>query len=285
MRKAIPYLLLIPILTLLSLLILIPEIWALFLSLTEYAPGKKPIYVGLKNYVEIIRDPAFWNALLNNIIFVSGAVFFEFLVGLGSALLLNHRFPLQRLWVSLLVAPYAISPVVACVIWIYILNPSYGIVNYILSLFRIQPVSWFGSIIPSFIAIIIVDAWKYYPFIMIIAYSALTSLPQEIFEAASIDGTTGWQSFRYITFPLITPALLVALTFRLIFALRTFGIIWILTEGGPSRGTEILSVYLYKESFRYFNFGRGSTIAVFMLIMTTLFSIFVIRETYKRMFL
>jgi len=285
MRKAIPYLLLIPILALLSLLILIPEIWALFLSLTEYAPGKKPIYVGLKNYVEIIHDPAFLNALLNNIIFVSGAVFFEFLVGFGSALLLNHRFPLQRLWVSLLVAPYAISPVVACVIWIYILNPSYGIVNYILSLFRIQPVSWFGSIIPSFIAVIIVDVWKYYPFIMIIAYSALTSLPQEIFEAASIDGTTGWQSFRYITFPLITPALLVALTFRLIFALRTFGIIWILTEGGPSRGTETLSVYLYKESFRYFNFGRGSTIAVFMLIMTTLFSIFVIKETYKRIFL
>lgn len=279
-----PYWLLIPVLTLLSLVILIPEIWSLFLSFTKYAPGDRPVYVGLKNYAEIVQDPRFLNALFNNLTFLAAVISLEFLVGFGSALLLNHKFPLQKLWVSLVIAPHAISLVVACVIWRYILDPSYGIVNYSLSLFGISQVRWFGSVIASFIPIVIVDVWKYSPFIMVIAYSALTSLPPGVFEASNIDGANDWQTFRLITFPLITPALLVAVVFRLIFALRTFGIVWILTGGGPGCGTEILSIYLYKESFRYFRFGRGSTVAWLMLIITALLSIYVVKKMYKRMF-
>jgi len=277
-------LLLAPVLGLLLLIIVVPEIWALFLSFTKYEPGTKPVYVGLRNYIEIIRDRFFIQALLNNVFFVAVVVSLELLVGLGSALLLNHRFPLQRLWVSLLIAPYCVSLVVACVIWRYMLNPSYGVVNYTLSSLGLSPLAWFGTVVPSFLAVIIVDVWKFSPFLMVIAYSALTALPLEVLEASNIDGASGWATFQFITLPLITPALLVGLIFRVIFALRTFGIIWILTQGGPGHGTEVLSIYLYKESFRYFHFGKGSAVAWFMLIITALFSISIVKRMYKRMF-
>jgi len=278
------YMLLVPVLTLLSVVILIPEIMAFFLSFTTYSPGDVPVFVGFKNYIEILKDRYFLNALVNNLIFLASIICFEFLVGFGIALLLNHGFRLQRLWVSLVIAPYAISPVVAVVIWRYMLDPNYGFINFIISSIGFKPVLWLGSNLTSFIPIILVDVWRFSPFITIIAYAALVSLPIELFEVANIDGASRWQSFRFVTLPLIAPALMVAIVFRVIFALREFGIIWILTQGGPGRGTEILSVFLYKESFRYHHFGRGATIAVFMLIITALLSINLVRKMYRRMY-
>jgi len=280
-RVSLALLMLAPMLALLTIVIVVPEIWAFFLSFTKYEPGCVPVYVGLRNYIEIIHDKFFANALFNNLIFVAVVVVLEFLIGLGSALLLNHRFPLQKLWVSLLIAPYCISLVVACVMWRYMLDPSYGFVNYTLSLFGMEPLPWFGKVLPSFAGVVIVDVWKFSPFIMVIAYSALVAMPQEVIEAANIDGATGWKTFRFIIFPLITPALLVGLVFRIIFALRTFGIIWILTRGGPARGTEILSIYLYRETFRYYHFGRGSAIAWIMLALTLVLSMTIVRRMYK----
>ncbi|MCK5641654.1 MAG: sugar ABC transporter permease, partial [Gammaproteobacteria bacterium] len=118
----------------------------------------------------------------------------------------------------------------------------------------------------------------------IIAYAALTSLPREIFEAAAIDGASGIQAFLRITLPLITPALLVGLVFRIIFALRTFGIVWILTKGGPGNDTEILALYLYKQSFRFYHFGRGAAVSMFMVIITFILAFGIIKEMYRRIF-
>lgn len=284
-KTQIPYLLIVPVVTLLFVVIVIPEIWAFFLSFTKYSPGFLPIYIGLVNYSKILRDPVFLQVLINNIIFLASTIFFEFFIGFGTALLLFHGFPLQRIWTSLLIAPYAISPVVACVIWKYLLDPSYGVVNYVLSMPGIQPVKWFGTTPSSFIAIIITNVWISSPFIQIIAYSALISIPQEILEASLVDGANAWQRFRHIIIPLITPALLVALIFRLIFAFREFGIPWMLTQGGPGHGTEILSIYLYKTGFRYFEFGSASAVAWIMLVLTALFSISIVRKMYRTIFM
>jgi multiple sugar transport system permease protein len=119
---------------------------------------------------------------------------------------------------------------------------------------------------------------------MIIAYSALTAMPQEVIEASKIDGANRIQTFRFVVFQLIKPALLVGLTFRIIFALREFGIIWILTEGGPAGGTEILPIYLYRQTFRYYEFGRGAATTTIMLIVTILISIPLVRRIYKGMY-
>ncbi len=277
-------LMLVPIVVLLVVVIVIPGIWAMVLSFTQYTPGSTPVFNGLQNYLEIIHDRFFNNALINNLIFVVAVVSLEFLIGLGSALLLNHGFPLQKLWVSLLIAPYCISEVVACVMWRYMLDPSYGFANYALSFIGLGPIGWFGTATSSFISIIIVTVWKNFPFIMIIAYSALTAVPQEIIEASKIDGANRMQTFRFIVFQLIKPALLVGLVFRVIFALREFGIIWILTGGGPAGGTEILPIYLYRQTFRYYEYGRGAATTTIMLILTILISIPLVRRMYKGMY-
>mgnify|MGYP002682088082 FL=1 len=283
-RLNISMLMLVPIIALLVVVIVIPGIWAIILSFTQYTPGNVPIFNDIQNYIQIIRDRFFKNALANNIIFVVVVVALEFIIGLGSALLLNRKFPLQKLWVSLLIAPYCISEVVACVMWRYMLDPSYGFVNYALSFLGLGPIAWFGTVTSSFIGIIIVTVWKNFPFIMIIAYSALTAMPQEVIEASKIDGANRIQTFRFVVFQLIKPALLVGLTFRIIFALREFGIIWILTEGGPAGGTEILPIYLYRQTFRYYEFGRGAATTTIMLIVTILISIPLVRRIYKGMY-
>jgi multiple sugar transport system permease protein len=279
-----PYLLLVPVVALLLGVIVFPEIWALFLSLTEYSPGSLPEYIGLSNYAKILRDPIFIQSTINNVIFLSSAIFFEFVIGFGTALILYRGFRFHKLWACLLIAPYAISPVVACVIWKYLLDPSYGVINYFLSLLGLAQVMWFGTTISSFVAIVITDVWINCPFIQIIAYSALISIPQDIIEASFVDGTTAVQRFRYIIVPLIKPALLVALIFRLIFAFREFGIPWMLTQGGPGHGTEILSIYLYKTGFRYFSFGTASAVAWFMLIITAILSMSIVRKMYRTIF-
>jgi multiple sugar transport system permease protein len=283
-RRRYSFFLLIPIVTLLSLVILIPEMLAFLLSFTKYSPGFTPKFIGLGNYLRVVYDPVFLRALINTIIFLVSTLSFEFLIGFGTALLLFRGFPFQRVWASLLIVPYAISPVVACVIWRYLLDPTYGVVNYILFLVGLTPVRWFGTAPSAFIAIIITDVWIYYPFIQIIAYSALISIPREVLDASLVDGANAWQRFRYIILPLITPALLVALIFRLIFGFREFGIPWMLTQGGPGHSTEILSLYLYKVGFRYFEFGRASAIAWIILLITALLSISIVRRMYKAIF-
>lgn len=279
-----PYLLLVPIFALLLAVIVVPGLWALFLSFTKYSPGYPPAYVGVRNYAAVLSDPVFRDVATNNIIFLGAVLVFEFIVGFGTALLLFRGFPLQRVWTSLLIAPYAISPVVGCVIWKYLLDPSYGVVNYALTLVGLEPIRWFGTTPSAFTAIIITDVWLFSPLIQIIAYSALISIPQEVLEAGLVDGGTAWQRFRYITLPLIRPALLVALMFRLIFAFREFGIPWMLTQGGPGHATEILSIYLYKIGFRYFEFGAASAVAWIMLVFTAVLSIWVVRRMYRTIF-
>jgi multiple sugar transport system permease protein len=279
-----PYLLLIPISALLVIVILVPEIWALLISISNYSPGSPAKYVGFSNYIRVAKDPVFIQALINNLIFLVLAISFEFLVGFGFALLLFQGFPLRRVWTSLLIAPYAISPVVACVMWKYLLDPSYGVVNYVLSVFGVSSVPWFGNTSSAFIAIIITDVWINSPFIQIIAYSALISIPNEVIEASIVDGTNIWQRFRFVIIPLITPALFVALIFRLIFVFREFGIPWMLTQGGPGHSTEILSVYLYKQGFRYFEFGSASAVAWVMLLFTSLISVPIVKKMYTKIF-
>lgn len=279
-----PGLLLVPVSALLLAVIAGPELWALLLSFTQYSPGYTPVYVGLRNYVAVLGDPVFVDVALNNVIFLVSVLAFEFLIGFGAALLLFHGFPLQRMWTSLLIAPYAISPVVGCVIWKYLLDPSYGVVNYVVSQVGLAPIPWFGTTRSSFAAIIVTDVWLFSPFIQIIAYSALVSIPQEVLEASLVDGGNAWQRFRHVMLPLILPALLVALMFRLIFAFREFGIPWMLTQGGPGHATEILSIYLYRTGFRYFEFGAASAVAWIMLVFTALLSVWVVKRMYRTIF-
>lgn len=278
-------LLLFPTLFVLAFIILVPSIQLLWLSLTDYSPGLGGgDFVGLENYIWVLTDPAFQAALWRNLFYVAVVVILEMAIGFGAALVLQQKFPLRPLWMALVIAPYAVSPIVAVVMWKYMLDPSFGLVNYMLTSVGLPAVKWLSSPETSMAAIIIVAVWKEFSFTTIVLFSALTTVPRELYEAAKIDGATAWQNLWHVTLPLIAPAFAIVALFRIIFTLREFGVPQTFTGGGPGTSTEILSLYLYKEAFRYSNFGTGAATGWIMLVVTVLLSAVLIRRTYRGMF-
>ena len=280
-NRAIPYFFTFGVLLILLVVITIPTVWALFQSFFELKLGSPSKFAGIENYRNSFKDFLFWNAFRNNLLFVFLAMVFELLLGFWAAVLLSRHFKFQKLWVSLILAPYAISPVVGVVVWKYMLNSTYGIVNYVLSFGGVSPLNWIGDTTLAFVSVILVDVWQNTPFITIILYAAITSIPGDLFECADLDGASFLQKLFGITVPIILPAILIAVTFRTIFAFRTFDIPWILTRGGPANGTDLLSIYLYQQGFGYWLFGRASAVGWIMLVITLLLSLVYIRLIQK----
>jgi len=259
-----------PVVGLLVAVIVLPEIAALALSFQQYTYGQPAVWIGAENYARLWSDPAFWNALRNNVLFVVAAVVLELAVGLGMAVVLAQGFPLQRLWVALYLAPYAVSPVVGVITWKYMLEPDVGLVNYARARIGLGSLGWFTSPWLAFAAVVLIEVWRYAPFVAMVCYPAILSLPPDYFDAARVDGAGPWRTFTRITLPLIRPALLVAVVFRVIFAVRTFDTIWILTKGGPVGATEVLATFLYQQGFRYWELGAAAATAWVMLALTAL---------------
>ncbi len=282
--SVIALLLLTPLLATLGFFIVVPAFQLLWISLTNLTPGRPAEFIGLDNYAYILSDPAFIAALVRNIAFVLVVVTLEVGVGFAIALILQMKFPLRSLWFAIILAPFAVSPIVAVVMWKYMLDPTFGIVNYVISGVGLPPVPWMTDSTTSMAVIIIVAVWKEFAFTTIVLFAALTSIPKELYEAAHVDGANAWQNLIHVKIPLIAPAIAIVLLFRIIFTLREFGIPWTLTGGGPGTATEILSIYLYKQAFRYSDFGAGAAIGWIMLAVTVLLSSFLIRRTYRGMF-
>ena len=179
-----PFLLVLPIITILTTVILVPTIWAFFFSLQHYELGKEIFFVGFQNYVNILKDGDFWNAFINTFKFVSLTNIFGFFIGLGIAVLLSRGFPLQKIWVSLIIAPYAMSPVVSVVMWKYMLGYNVGAINYLLSFLGVERLQWLVNSNLTFMSMILVDIWRETPFIIIILYSAIVSLPLQLDASA-----------------------------------------------------------------------------------------------------
>jgi multiple sugar transport system permease protein len=267
------------------LTLVFPSIWALILSFFEATLGQKNIFHGIANYRKVFtEDTGFWASTLKTLQFTVFMVAGEFLLGLSFSLLMARRFPLKRLWISLLIAPLAVSPVVAIIVWKYMLSPNYGMINYMLTLMGITPPNWFISKIYSFVAICVIDIWLSTPFVFAILYPNIISISPTLFEASKIDGATYLQILRYIILPLIKPAILTTLTFRVIFALRLFAPIWLFAEGGPAGATRVLSIYLYEQAFTYLHFGLGSAIAWILLVVTMIVAMPQIRVMRSTMF-
>ena len=271
----------VPLLALLIIVIFIPTIYAFVISLQDYRLGYPIQYVGLRNYSQLLRDPWFWRSVRLTFIFTASALALELFLGMGIAVLLSKGFPLQNLWLAILIAPFAVSPVVAVAVWKYMFTTD-GLINYVLSCVGLGQVRWLSNPTYAFVAMLLINIWLNYPFSMVIFYAAIKSLPREYVEAACLDGANSWQIFLRIILPLITPAALVALTFRLIIIFRTFEIPWLLTQGGPLRGTELLSVYLYRQGFRHWDFGIAAAVSWVVLMLTLFLSCFWIREMYKK---
>jgi multiple sugar transport system permease protein len=261
---------------------LYPFFYGIYMSLTKASVAKVEKFVGLSNYWNLFTDLRFLNALGLTLLFVFGATFIELIIGTLLALLLNRETRLAKTARLVLTIPMMMTPIVVGITWRLLYDTDYGLINYILSRIHLGTVPWLASPSIALFSLMLVDSWQWTPFIMLSILAGLRSLPLEPYEAASIDGGSKPQIFRYITLPLLSPVILVAILVRTIDATKSFDIFFATTLGGPGTSTEIASLLAYKIGFRYSHMGYASAMAMIMLFVTIGLSTAFIRLMGKR---
>lgn len=247
------------------LMIVFPVIYTTYLSLHEWSGSavRAPTPVGLENYAGFLtRDPRFGDAVLRTFEFTFFAVAIELILGLGVALLINGEFLGQGLVRTLILLPMVATPVAIAMAWLLMFEPTVGLFNPLLRSLGLPPQQWLGSATQALPSLILVDVWQWTPMMALILLAGLTTLPEEPFEAARVDGANGWQRFAYLTLPLLVPTMVTAVLLRSIDALKTFDIIYTMTRGGPGFATETINIYAYVQAFEYFRLGNASSLLI-----------------------
>jgi multiple sugar transport system permease protein len=266
------------------LLTIVPFFYSLYLSMWKMnfaMPGAdRFIWLGNFRYM-LTHDPYFWTIMRNTAVQVFGTVSLQVVIGLFLALLFSRATRGMNIARSLLMLPMMATPVVIGVIWRFMVNPDFGIVNYVLSLLHIPGPDWLGKPALAMTTIIAADVWLSTPFVTIIIIAGISSLPREPFEAATVDGASSWQSFVYVTLPLLAPVIWVAVMFRLIDAFKRFDSIYIMTAGGPGNSTETLNLYAYNNAFTNLDTGYGSALAMSLFLVIAVISVFTIRKVQR----
>jgi multiple sugar transport system permease protein len=266
------YVLIAPSVILLAGLLGWPLVEAIILSFYKVNPMTlQSSFVGLENYAATTSDASFWNALGNNFIWLGGSLVLQIGAGVGCALLLNRSFPGRSLARALILFPYLLPVVVTALVWQWMLDPLYGIVNETLLRFGLQPHDWLGSMPEAMVAVITVGSWRVFPFVVIAVLARLQSIPRQLYEAAAVDGASGVARFWDITVPQLSRVLFVIILLRAIWDFREFDLIFLLTGGGPVAGTTTLPILVYREAFSLFRMGRALAIAVVMLAIMAAF--------------
>jgi multiple sugar transport system permease protein len=276
-ERALPYLLIAPTIAVLVALSIYPLIYAVKVSLqTESSAG---VRWSLQNFTRLAADDFFRSALAHTLVYTIIALTFEFMLGLGLAVLLNRAMRGRSLFRAALLVPMMLPPVVVGVVWRLMLNPNFGAINGTLkgTGLNTEALTWTASPTLAFASVIMVDIWQWTPFMFLILLAGLQAIPEEPYEAALIDGSSAWQTFRHITLPLLKPAILIALLLRTMDLLRVFDQIFILTEGGPGSATETISLYIYRTAFRFSDFGYAAAMSFVLLLLTNVISLLYIR--------
>ena len=254
------------------ILMAFPIGYTIYLSVTKWSPTSfgSPEFIGLENYFKLImEDKRFLDAVWRTIWFTVVAVTIQLLLGVGLALIFNREFIGRGVFRTLFLLPMVATPVAIALVWMFILDINTGIMNYFLDLIAGTRVAWLSDRKIVLWSMILIDTWQWTPFIMLITLAGLSALPTEPYEAAMIDGGSPLQLFWFLTLPMLRPTLMVALMFRSIDALKTFDIIYVITQGGPAYASETLNLYGFSQGFAYFNMGYASALLVlyFMLVM------------------
>lgn len=280
------YWLFVPALAVLISMTIVPFIFSLLTSLTDYEamnPGRWN-FIGLDNYIRAFQDSDIITSFYNTVIYVAAAVSIEFVLGMAIALLLNRSMRGISVIRMLLLLPMMATPVAVGLMWRWLFNTDFGLINYYLSTwFGITAPDWLGSDIWAMPVVILVDVWQWTPFMVLALLAGLQALPDEPTEAASIDGASAWQTFRHVMLPQLKSVILVVLVIRIIDAFKSFDIVWTMTNGGPGIRTELLSLRVYRIAFKFWETGYASAISwlflILIMLITTQFIRFLYRET------
>jgi multiple sugar transport system permease protein len=282
-KKLVPFAYLSPTLVLLAVLSLIPIGMVFYYSLMDNViMNKNPVFVGLANYVDILTDRAFQQAIGNTLFFTVVSVVFHLILGLSFALLLNTKLlgpTTKALFRVIYVLPWVFTATIIAILWRLMLNPN-GIINYLLETVGLinGPVEWLSSRQLALPTVTFINIWAGYPFYMVSLLAGLQGIPDEMYEAGTIDGANGWNLFRYITLPQLKPIIVSLAMLDFIWTMHQFTLIWMTTGGGPIRATEMLSTFTYKLAFSSYEFSHASASAFVVLLLSMFVALFYVRQ-------
>lgn len=280
--RAEPYLYMLPAIVFVGIFLLYPAAYTLYVSFTDWDGLNPPQFVGLQNYLSLVRERAFSTSATNTVLWVAATLALPVFLGLMLAVFVN-RIPLQGLFKSIFYLPYAISATSIAVIWTFMLSPS-GLVNEFLRWVGLDSVARNWLIMPpvNTFVMIIAYTWQTTGTNMILFLVGLQAIPVDPIEAAKLDGASAWQTFRHITLPLLKPITTVVITIAVVNSFKVFDLIWVMTQGGPYRSSETLAVTMYRESFISFRLGFGASVANMLSLIVIIFSVIYLRSIFRR---
>jgi multiple sugar transport system permease protein len=275
-REGLAWTLVAPVAVLVAIGVLFPLGYVLVLGSYDYSPyqNQPAQFVGLRNYGALIGDRAFWSALGASVIWVVGSVVPQFLLGLGMALVLNRTFRGRAIVRTIILAPWAVSGVVTGFIWMWLFDGTIGVINGLLMQAGVidAPVPWGIYEGTTWLMVLVANAWRGAPFFAIVVLAALQSIDPALYEAASIDGATARQKFRFVTWPLIFNAVVIATLLRALWTFNFIDLLWTMTRGGPAGATTTLPIYIFDVVYQKGQFGYGAALAVALCILLIVFS-------------
>jgi multiple sugar transport system permease protein len=263
---------------------LFPIVYAVYISFHHWtlARPQPPRFAGWFNYEEALTDDRFINAIWVSLSFVTLAVAVEFILGFLLAFVFHARLRGLATLRKISMLPVMVMPLVVGLVWFYMFNENFGVVNWLVTLFGSPRLPFLTHDTLALWSLVIADVWQWTPFVMLVLFAALQSLPEYVYEAARMDGLSGWQIFWRVTLPLLRPAIWVVLILRVVDAFRMVELVFMMTKGGPAGYTEVLPWYLYTTGFLSLDLGYAAAMAVLMLILVTIVSqLFVRRLAYR----
>jgi ABC-type sugar transport system permease subunit len=254
---------------------LAPMIAGIYLSLLDWDGIEPPEFVGLRNYVRMFSDEIIGIALLNNVVYALGTVAGKIVISLFLALLLNQALRGRSFYRTALFLPVVMSFVVVGILWSWLYNTQFGLVNSLLRQLGLDFLirDWLGDPKVALFSLIVVDIWKWYGFHMVIFLAGLQTIPAELYEAARMDGANRWQQFWRITLPLLQPVMLVNVTLSLMGGFNVFDIPYVMTEGGPANSTMVMALHIYVRGFKFYRFGYAAALSYALLTLVTILAL------------
>ena len=265
--------------------VLIPTIYVFLLSLFEVAISGEMRFIGLGNFARALSDPEFWQFTYQTLIYAGGSVSISFLIAFICALALNRLRYLQGILRSLILLPWVIPPAIAGLIWRWMLNDTNGIVNDLFVNRRgivAENILFLGRTSWARLSVVVADSWTRIPFMAILLLAGLQSISQVYYESARVDGANWFQQLTKITVPLMRSTILVTLMIVTMLILRTYSIIFVITDGGPADTTQVLTTYIYNNTVRYWELGYGSALSVILLIIVVLITLYYTRQLVRK---
>jgi multiple sugar transport system permease protein len=251
-------------------------------STSTFYTGEAP-WIGFENYRAVVSSPVFSKAMVNTVLFTVGSIAGQFLIGLALAVFFRRRFPLNGVLRSLILLPWLIPLIVSGAVWRWILDADNGALNRFLAgthLVTGHP-GWLTSTSLALLAVIMVNIWIGIPFNLTILYGGLQDIPEDLYEAAALDGAGGWQRFRYVTWPLLRPVVSVVLVLGVVYTIKVLDVILGLTNGGPANASQTIATQSYQLSFQQFDFGQGAALGNILIAISLVFAIFYLRANRR----